>query len=61
MIVCVCEAVRERDVRSAMDQGCRTVREVGRRCRAGTDCGACVSQLHTMLQRRRDRLDMAAK
>ena len=42
MIVCLCKGVSDRDVRAAIDSGSQTVRDVGRRCRAGTDCGACV-------------------
>ncbi len=55
MIVCLCKGVSDRDVHAAIDQGSRTVRDVGRCCRAGTDCGACVSAVRDMLQRKRSR------
>ena len=55
MIVCLCKGVSDRDVRAAIDAGSETVRDVAGCCRAGTDCGACVSQLREMLRRRSHR------
>ncbi len=52
MIVCVCEAVGHREIEQHADHGCKTVRDVGERCGAGTGCGMCVSQIRTMLKAR---------
>ena len=60
MIVCLCKGVSDRDVHAAIEQGSKTVRDVGRCCRAGTDCGACVGAVRDMLQRRRGRTAPAA-
>lgn len=49
MILCVCRAVREREVEAVIAGGARTVREVGRACGAGVDCGACVSDVKARL------------
>ncbi len=53
MILCVCRAVREREVDAAIAGGARTVREVGRSCGAGVDCGACVADVKARLHARR--------
>ncbi|HUS30062.1 MAG TPA: (2Fe-2S)-binding protein [Kofleriaceae bacterium] len=49
MIVCLCHPTSERDVDSIIDEGARTVEDIGRRCGAGTGCGACVGELHERL------------
>jgi NAD(P)H-nitrite reductase large subunit len=36
-------------VDAIIDDGARTVDEIGRRCGAGTGCGACVEELHQRL------------
>nr|WP_281245204.1 (2Fe-2S)-binding protein [Raineyella antarctica] len=40
--MCQCNVVSDRDVRAAVDAGARTVAQVCRGTRAGTDCGGCV-------------------
>ena len=46
MIVCLCEAVSDSDLRAAVDSGSRTVKQVADSCRgAGTDCGACCQDI----------------
>jgi bacterioferritin-associated ferredoxin len=47
MIVCSCEAVNDRTVRTAIASGAATVDEVTGRCRAGGGCGGC----HRLLER----------
>jgi bacterioferritin-associated ferredoxin len=41
MIVCLCHGVSDRTIKSLIAEGAGSVREVSRRCRAGTSCGAC--------------------
>jgi len=41
MIVCVCANVSQRQLRAVVADGATTLREVQRRCDAGTGCGAC--------------------
>ena len=50
MIVCLCHPTSERDVDTIIDEGARTVEDIGRRCGAGTGCGACVGELRERLQ-----------
>lgn len=43
MYVCVCNAVTERDVFHAIDNGATTVKALSRELGVGTQCGACIS------------------
>ena len=45
MYTCICERVRECDVRSAIRRGARTEESVGAACRAGTGCGTCLDRI----------------
>lgn len=49
MIVCLCHPTSERDLDAIIDDGARTVEEVGRRCGAGTGCGACLDEVRERL------------
>lgn len=45
MYVCMCEAVTDHEIRSAVEDGASTVAEVMACTRAGTRCGACRSEI----------------
>jgi bacterioferritin-associated ferredoxin len=49
MIVCMCFPASERDIDAVIDDGARSVGEIGERCGAGTGCGSCVSELRERL------------
>ena len=51
MIVCLCHAVRDRELDSAIADGAESVEEVGRQCGAGTGCGACIPEIEDRLER----------
>ena len=55
MIVCVCEGVSDREIREAIDNGSKTLQEIGRSCRAGTDCATCCMTIRQMLNDNRPR------
>lgn len=55
MIVCLCEAVTDRQVREAIQGGCDSVRAVQRRCGAGASCGSCCGMVREMIASRRNR------
>jgi len=59
MIVCVCKRVSNREIHRRLEKGCRNVRDLGRSCRAGTDCGACTSQLVEMVRAHREKRERA--
>jgi len=42
MILCICQAVTDREVDAAIRDGARSVGEVSRACGAGDDCRGCV-------------------
>lgn len=49
MIVCLCHGVSDRKIREVAEDGAATVKEVGQRCGAGTDCGSCRRQIKDVL------------
>lgn len=52
MYVCICSAVTDAQVSACIAAGAATAEEIGRRCRAGVDCGSCLDQLDDMLEER---------
>lgn len=51
MFVCICKAITDRDVESAIENGARSVEEVGETTGAGTDCGSCQNALEVRVKR----------
>jgi len=49
VLVCICHPTSDRDLDAVIDDGARTVAEIGQRCGAGTGCGACVEELRDRL------------
>jgi bacterioferritin-associated ferredoxin len=52
MIVCMCHPTSDRDLDAVIDEGARTVEDIGRRCGAGTGCGSCLEDLRERLSQR---------
>jgi len=52
MLVCLCHPSSDRAIDAVIDDGARTVEEIGQRCGAGTGCGACVDELRERLQQK---------
>lgn len=50
MIVCVCNSVSDAAIARAIDEGASSVKEVARRTRAGTCCGACRDSIRDALR-----------
>ena len=50
MLVCHCNGVTERRVRSAVQAGACTLREVARSCGAGACCGGCRPEIARILR-----------
>jgi bacterioferritin-associated ferredoxin len=42
MYICLCEPVTDRDIRTAVQTGCRNLREVAGQLGCCRDCGRCV-------------------
>ena len=49
MFVCICERVRECEVRTAIRCGARTEEAVGAACGAGTNCGSCLDRISDLI------------
>jgi bacterioferritin-associated ferredoxin len=49
MIVCICKAVSDRHIRSAVNGGISTVTELCRKTGLGTCCGKCVPEARATL------------
>lgn len=49
VLICLCHPTSDRDVDAIIDDGARTVQEIGQRCGAGTGCGACLEDLRDRL------------
>jgi bacterioferritin-associated ferredoxin len=50
MIVCHCQAVTDRAIRSAVRDGARCRRSVARACSAGRSCGGCRIAIEEILR-----------
>ncbi len=42
MYICICNDVTDRQVREAIDQGARNMRDLNRELNVGSKCGKCV-------------------
>lgn len=49
MYVCICNAVSDRAVRAAIDDGASSIADLMVACDAGTGCGTCHVELERML------------
>jgi bacterioferritin-associated ferredoxin len=54
MYICLCEPVTDRDIRTAVQSGCRSVREVAGRLGCCRDCGRCVRAAKEVVEAARD-------
>jgi bacterioferritin-associated ferredoxin len=52
MFVCICRAVTEHEVKSAIEDGAKTVQAVTQSCCAGDDCGACRVAIEDLIEQR---------
>lgn len=53
MYVCICNALREKQLSAAAGDDARTVGEVFRRCGARPQCGKCLPDVAEVIERRR--------
>jgi bacterioferritin-associated ferredoxin len=54
MYTCICMAVPDSVVRTAIASGASTVEAVTRACEAGADCGACHCAIEAMIEEHLD-------
>lgn len=52
MLVCLCFAVSDREIRRLVkEENCASVREIQKECMAGSKCGTCVKALQQEVER----------
>lgn len=49
MVVCHCNAVSDREIRSAVAAGAMDADDLARHCSAGTRCGGCIPVVEAIL------------
>lgn len=49
MYICLCRSVSDRQVRSAIAQGARSLRDIARETGLGSCCGKCVPETRGLL------------
>jgi bacterioferritin-associated ferredoxin len=52
--VCICERIRECEVRTAIRCGARTEESVGEACGAGLNCGTCLDRIADLIEEETD-------
>jgi bacterioferritin-associated ferredoxin len=57
VILCLCEGVSDRVLRSAVRDGACSVAALARRTRAGTGCGSCACDLKRLVTEEAGRAD----
>jgi bacterioferritin-associated ferredoxin len=60
MYICICMAVSDSVVRTAIESGATTVGAVTKACAAGGDCGACHDMIESMIEDHLDASDYSA-
>jgi bacterioferritin-associated ferredoxin len=50
MIVCVCKALRERDISNAVKQGCHSYKALVEQTGCCVECGQCASKIKAMFR-----------
>ena len=51
MYICLCYGVTDGQVKSLVEDGACSVKDVQKRCLAGTDCGSCLDQLRQTVEK----------
>ena len=56
MYICVCNGINERDIRSAVDAGARTLGDLQRELGVASGCGQCAGEAQCLLRKSATRL-----
>lgn len=55
MIVCLCYGVNKSRLDSVVAEQCtQSVKDIQRKCKAGTDCGACLKELRKSIAEKKN-------
>jgi len=58
MYVCLCNSITDRDIQRAAEEGCNTMRQLGRELGVGEQCGRCTSMARDILREHRQTVDL---
>ncbi len=50
MYVCICHAVTDREIRSCIEEGASSMRELRKQLCVGTQCGKCACHVRAILK-----------
>ncbi|MFE8071168.1 bacterioferritin-associated ferredoxin [Marinobacteraceae bacterium S3BR75-40.1] len=50
MYVCLCHGVTDREIRQAAEDGCQSMRQLGKELGVGRQCGRCASTARDILR-----------
>jgi bacterioferritin-associated ferredoxin len=50
MYVCICNGITEREIRSCIEDGATSLRDLRKRLCIGTQCGKCVRDVRSILR-----------
>ena len=59
-VVCACFGIGRKAIETVIGHGCKDAREIGRRLKAGTNCGSCVPELNRLLAAKAEAQESAA-
>ncbi|MFK4132375.1 (2Fe-2S)-binding protein [Pseudomonas luteola] len=49
MFICLCRAVSDRSIKSAIEQGCRSIKDIRSATGAASQCCKCVGEIQAIL------------
>ena len=50
VLICLCKAVSDKTIRELVDRGATNVKQVMASCKAGSDCGSCLSEVKELIE-----------
>jgi bacterioferritin-associated ferredoxin len=54
MIVCLCKGLSDKKIRTLIQSGSRSMRDLMSSCQVGGDCGSCIFQVKEMIEQEND-------
>ena len=59
MVVCLCKGVSDKKIRWLVQNGATNLKEVTSICKAGRDCGACITDVRSIVRTTRAQLKLS--
>lgn len=58
MYVCLCHSITDREIRRAAENGCSSMRQLGKELGVGQQCGRCTSMARDILREHSQTVDL---